>query len=353
MEKNLSTLICLLVIGVPVIRGIFRAFRRKAINYAINEISGSVALIGTMIFIFSYFNTINSYIANLIQSMEINQILKYLLKFALIMIFFMIVNFILYNIFRMINKILLGGFIEKIEDNTIIKAVLGGILGFIKGFLTLCILFSVVAIINKANILGKDIQIFNKINIYQKIEQNISGLKVNEIKSGLLQDIKNGRIVYYNGVTLDEGVKSDSQINEKAKEITRNDKTNLEKAKAIYEWVGSNITYDNEKASLIMSGDRNLKSGAIEAFNTRTGICFDYACLYVAMARAIDLPVRIITGEAYNGEEYINHAWNQVYIKSLGKWINVDPTFYDAGDYFNTKNFYEDHKEESIAGEWN
>ncbi|MGL5416851.1 MAG: transglutaminase domain-containing protein [Clostridium sp.] len=353
MEKNLSTLICLLVVGVPVIRCILRAFRRKAINYAVNEISGSVALIGTMIFIFSYFNDINSYIGNLIENININPILKYLFKIGLVIICFMIVNFILYNIFKIINKVLLGSFLEKLDDNIIIKVILGAILGFIKGFLSLCILFSIVIIINKANIFNKDIQIFNKINIYKKIEQNISGLKVNEIKSGLLQDIGNGKIVYYNGVTLSEGVKSDNAINEKAKEITRNDTTDLEKAKSIYEWVGSHITYDNEKAKLIMSGDRNLKSGAIEAFNTRSGICFDYACLYVAMARAVNLPVRLITGEAYNGEEYINHAWNQVYIKSLGKWINVDPTFYNAGNYFNNKSFFEDHKEESIAGQWN
>ncbi|MGL4848420.1 MAG: transglutaminase domain-containing protein [Clostridium sp.] len=352
MEKNLSTLICLLVIGVPIIKGVLRAFRKKAISYAINEISSSVALIGTMIFVFSYFNDVNSYVGNLIESIDINSIVKYLLKFALIMICFMIVHFILYSIFRLINKILLGNFLKNIEDNVPVKAILGGVLGFIKGFLTLCIIFSIVAIINKANIFNKDIQIFNKINIYKKIEQNISGLKVNEIKSGVLQDIENGRIVYYNGVTLSEGVKSDSAINEMAKEITKNDTTDLEKAKTIYEWVGSHITYDNEKASLVMSGDRKLKSGAIEAFNTRSGICFDYACLYVAMARTVGLPVRLITGEAYNGEEYINHAWNQVYIKSLGEWINVDPTFYDAGDYFNNKNFYKDHKEQSIAGQW-
>ena len=70
------------------------------------------------------------------------------------------------------------------------------------------------------------------------------------------------------------------------------------------------------------------------------------------MCRAVNIKVRMIIGEAYNGEEYISHAWNQVYLKNQRKWINVDPTFYMAGNYFNNPNFNSDHKEKSIAGEW-
>lgn len=46
------------------------------------------------------------------------------------------------------------------------------------------------------------------------------------------------------------------------------------------------------------------------------------------------------------------HAWNEVYISEIDNWIPVDTTFYLSGDYFNSKNFYEDHITDSIAGEW-
>lgn len=160
------------------------------------------------------------------------------------------------------------------------------------------------------------------------------------------------RIIYYNGITLDEGVRSDAQIDSFARNIVRNDETSLEKARAIYMWIGKNISYDNDKAQEVINNNFDVQSGAIPTFNTRKGICFDYSCLYVAMCRAVGLKVRLITGEGFNGMSWINHAWNQVYIKEEGKWINVDTTFSSAGNYFNSSRFVFDHRNGQVAGEW-
>lgn len=159
-------------------------------------------------------------------------------------------------------------------------------------------------------------------------------------------------IVYYNGITLDEGVKSNSKIDSFAKELGSKGATSRDKAKILYNWVGNNIDYDQEKANQVLNNDFNIKSGAIPTFDTRKGICFDYACLYVAMARANGLKVRIITGEGFNGVSWVSHAWNQVYLPEEGKWINVDPTFYKGGNYFDSKRFERDHRDSKIAGEW-
>ena len=70
------------------------------------------------------------------------------------------------------------------------------------------------------------------------------------------------------------------------------------------------------------------------------------------MARAVELNVRLVTGSAYDGEEYGAHAWNEVYSKEEERWINVDPTFYLSGNYFDNETFNNDHIKESIAGEW-
>ena len=161
-----------------------------------------------------------------------------------------------------------------------------------------------------------------------------------------------GVIVYYNGVTLDQGIKSDSTIDAYAKKLCQNETTEQAKAKILYNWVGANISYDYDKADRVFRNDSNIASGAIPAFETRKGICFDYSCLYVAMSRAVGIKVRLITGEGYNGSSWVGHAWNQVFLTGQNNWINVDTTFYHGGNYFDPKQFNIDHRNSDIAGEW-
>lgn len=159
-------------------------------------------------------------------------------------------------------------------------------------------------------------------------------------------------VVYYNGVTLDQGVKSNDEINKFSRSIVSKEDTTKGKAKIIYNWIGKNIAYDHDKADKVLNNDFNVQSGAIYTYDTRKGICFDYSCLYVAMCRANGIKVRLITGEGFNGVSWVSHAWNQVYLPEEQKWINVDSTFYRGGNYFNSQRFQLDHKNAQIAGEW-
>jgi len=171
------------------------------------------------------------------------------------------------------------------------------------------------------------------------------------------QSSKNGfskGIIIYNGITIDEGIKSNENINNKAVKLTENAKSDRERAKILYTWIGSNIKYDNDKAEQVLYGSDTHKmpdGGAICAFENKSGICFDKACLYVAMSRATNLKVRLIGGQAFDGKQYVGHAWNQVYLKDENIWINVDSTFYDGGNYFDS-NLFNNHNAEEIAGEW-
>lgn len=163
-------------------------------------------------------------------------------------------------------------------------------------------------------------------------------------------------VIIYNGITIDEGIKSNENIDNKAILLTKNAKNDREKAKILYTWIGSKIKYDDNKAKEVIKGKDALdmpKSGAIPAFENKSGICFDKACLYVAMSRAVGLKVRLIGGHILedNGQ-YTGHAWNQVYLKEEQKWINVDTTFYEGGNYYFDSAFFDDHKVEDIAGEW-
>ena len=159
-------------------------------------------------------------------------------------------------------------------------------------------------------------------------------------------------IIYYNGVTLAEGIKSDAQIDSFAKNITAGQKSTLDKAYKLYNWEGQNISYDYDKANKVLNDDYNVQSGAIPAFNSKKGICFDYACLYVAMCRANNIKVRMVTGEGFNGASWVSHAWNMVYLPENNTWINVDTTFAKGGNYFNSKMFDLDHRNAQIIGQW-
>ncbi len=158
---------------------------------------------------------------------------------------------------------------------------------------------------------------------------------------------------YFNGMTLEEATASSAEIDAAAREIVGTETDDRQKAYLVYMWICENLTYDNEKAVMITQDPSRVSSGAIVAFSTRTGICFDFACLYVAMCRAVDVKVRFLTGLGYNGVEWGDHAWNQAYVSGEDVWINVDTTFGSSGvSYFDTPHFYLDHQDGIVQGEW-
>lgn len=147
--------------------------------------------------------------------------------------------------------------------------------------------------------------------------------------------------------------KSNEEIDAMARKIIGKETDDRQKAYLLYKWVGSNIEYDWEKYNNILNNTaKEDKFGAIPAFNTRYGVCEDYADLYVAMAKAVGLKVRIIVGQGYSMESWGGHAWNEVYLPSENRWVPLDATWAKTGDYFDNKDFYDDHTFEAIAGEW-
>lgn len=158
---------------------------------------------------------------------------------------------------------------------------------------------------------------------------------------------------YFNGVTLSEAIRSNAEIDDLAKEIVGIEADDKQKAYLIYLWICENIEYDNSKAAKIAKDASDVSSGAIVAYTTRKGVCFDFSCLYVAMCRAVDLKVRFIIGLGYTGSAWGDHAWNQVYYPKENRWIDVDTTFGSSGvNYFDRAHFYVDHKDAVIEGEW-
>lgn len=64
----------------------------------------------------------------------------------------------------------------------------------------------------------------------------------------------------------------------------------------------------------------------------RSGDCTEYAELFTALARTLNLPARTVSGLVYRdavGDRLALHAWNEVVLD--GKWFPVDPTWNQFG----------------------
>lgn len=119
------------------------------------------------------------------------------------------------------------------------------------------------------------------------------------------------------GLTNAQLTETNVNIEAKAAEVCEGLTTDYQKAKAIYDWVSTNIIYNYQDAytttEALMKG-----SEAIEVFNTKTGVCQGYADLYAAMCRAEGIHVKVV--------ESNTHAWNEVYTPATG-WFKVDCTW--------------------------
>lgn len=128
-------------------------------------------------------------------------------------------------------------------------------------------------------------------------------------------------------------------------EITKDKKSDEEKAYALYDWIGSRIVYDHEKVRLYEEEHIWMEQTPEGTFKSQKGVCIDYSRLYAVMARSVNLEVKVITGLGYDGRGgYGPHAWNEVYISEINQWIPLDSTWASSGgNWFNPEKFEETH----------
>jgi hypothetical protein len=136
-------------------------------------------------------------------------------------------------------------------------------------------------------------------------------------------NLKDENIVYLNSTqTINWNNNMESII--KAKELTKNLKTDKEKITAIYKYIINNISYDNEKIPYI---NKNYVPNIEITYEVKKGICYDYTSLFASMLRSINIPTKLVKGNKNDINTY--HAWNEVYISDTNEWIIIDTT-YDA-----------------------
>ncbi|MDQ6420663.1 transglutaminase-like domain-containing protein [Paenibacillus sp. LHD-117] len=153
--------------------------------------------------------------------------------------------------------------------------------------------------------------------------ENISGKSYKAVKQqAVTLSLKDEKVVYLNSVQNVSWTSSSKAI-AKAQELAKGKKTDEEKAKAVYDFIISNIAYDKNLAQTVTTDylpsiDRTL--------TTKKDICYGYAALYAAMLRSLDIPAKLVMGDSDYVDVY--HAWNEVYLN--GKWVTIDTTV-DAG----------------------
>jgi hypothetical protein len=130
--------------------------------------------------------------------------------------------------------------------------------------------------------------------------------------------------------------------------VTKDQTKDETKARVLYDWVGSRITYDNDKVKAYEEQGDWWEQNPEQTFKTRRGVCIDYARLYAAMARAVNLDVRVVTGLGYDGRGgYGPHAWNEVYLSEQQRWISLDSTWAKTGNWFDSPGFSDTHKRQA------
>jgi hypothetical protein len=108
---------------------------------------------------------------------------------------------------------------------------------------------------------------------------------------------------------------ADPRIGAQARRIVASINGRGASAAALAEWVSETLTLDPDGPS-----------GALAAFTEHRGTAVAHAALFVAMARAVGLPARIVGGvvAAPDGRWY-RHTWAEVYVER--RWIAADPAY--------------------------
>lgn len=136
-------------------------------------------------------------------------------------------------------------------------------------------------------------------------------------------------------VSVKKALQTNPEIEAKAKELTGKYafSETSSKADAIINWIANHMTF----TTYYLEQNDTTHIGAISAFNSGEGVCYDYACLFMAMADAAGMNVRLILGEAYVYDSNIKqwtlkgHAWVE-WQNSNGLWYSADPTWQPKGN---------------------
>ncbi|WP_338540598.1 transglutaminase domain-containing protein [Paenibacillus tundrae] len=223
-------------------------------------------------------------------------------------------------------------------------AIIGAIIGSARGMIVIAILFMIVSLypgsMFSRYVEASPIYMQGAKSVIEPLSGNLIKDKLPVFTQAVQKEL--GGILQRKYDVIDHNIPAD--IESAAHEIVQGKSTEEEKARALYDWVGSRIEYDYGKVVDYEQKGIWHEQTPQNTFDTRKGVCIDYARLYAVMARSQGLEVKVVTGLGYNGQGgYGPHAWNEIYLSDSQSWIPLDPTWAVSGDWFNPPNFADTH----------
>ncbi len=151
------------------------------------------------------------------------------------------------------------------------------------------------------------------LDIKQKQRQRLDQTKLN------LNLINSDYYVYINDASIENPFGLNADVMRIIKKETRNCHNSDSKAKKLFDWFQSNITYGDSKRW------KGYSTGQ-EVFRNKQGVCGEMAFLYVTMARSIGLKSDfVIVDRDYKGDK-VHHACAGVDVEK--GYIFVDPAYH-------------------------
>lgn len=105
----------------------------------------------------------------------------------------------------------------------------------------------------------------------------------------------------------------DKTVAAQAREIAGADRDAWSVARKLADWTFKNLKWKRVDGA-----------SAASTLATREADCLEFSELFVAMARTLGLPARIVSGLVHTGGSFGGHAWVEVWV---GEWVELDPTW--------------------------
>lgn len=118
--------------------------------------------------------------------------------------------------------------------------------------------------------------------------------------------------------------------------LTRGSEGEISKIEKVYDYITSNIAYDEHKAQTAKGDIADYIPNVDRVLSEKTGMCFDYAVLMTAMLRTSGIPAKLMVGEVETKDGVEYHSWVNAYVQENGMigfnlilrgWVLLDPTF--------------------------
>ncbi len=126
------------------------------------------------------------------------------------------------------------------------------------------------------------------------------------------------RLLYTTSVQADTCVPSDNaKVKKLAAEIIQKEQNPYRQARLIYDY----LLHNYQLLSKIRTGDISVP----DMIESRKGDAYDFAVLYTALLRSVNIPSKPISGILVDAElKTKNHWWSEFYLENFG-WVPVDP----------------------------